>query len=65
MPGFIDPASTRSVTLQLSMLGTAAVVAASIVHSTIVIAADQSGRWIVDNRIRSIIQRTLSAILAL
>ncbi|WIG53115.1 MAG: hypothetical protein OJF48_004035 [Afipia sp.] len=47
------------------MLGTAAVVVASIVHSTIVIAADQSGRWIADNRIRSIIRRTLSAILGL
>lgn len=65
VPGFIDPASTRSVALQLSMLGTAAVVVASIVHSTIVIAADQSGRWIADNRIRSIIRRTLSAILGL
>lgn len=65
VPGFIDPTSTRSVTLQLAMLGTAAVAVASIVHSTIVIAADQSGRWIADNRMRSIIRRTLSAILAL
>lgn len=65
VPGFIDPASTRSVTLQLAMLGTAAVAVASIVHSTIVIAADQSGRWIADNRMRSVIRRTLSAILAL
>jgi threonine/homoserine/homoserine lactone efflux protein len=65
VPGFINPASTQSVTLQLAMLGTVAVAVASIVHSAIVIAADQSGRWIADNRMRSVIRRTLSAMLAL
>ena len=65
VPGFVDPASTQSIALQLATLGTVAVAVASIVHSAIVIAADQSGRWIADSRMRSIIRRTLSAIFAL
>ncbi len=65
VPSFIDPASTQAVALQLATLGTIAVAVASIVHSGIVIAADQSGRWIADNRMRGLIRRTLSAILAL
>ena len=65
VPGFIDPVSARSVALQLATLGTVAVGIASIVHSAIVIAADQSGRWVTDSRPRSMIRRTLSAILAL
>jgi threonine/homoserine/homoserine lactone efflux protein len=65
VPGFIDPASTRSVALQLAALGAVAVAVASIVHSVIVIAADQSGRWISDDLMRSAVRRSLSAILAL
>jgi threonine/homoserine/homoserine lactone efflux protein len=65
VPGFIDPASARPVPLQLATLGTVAVAVASIVHSAIVIAADQSGRWVADSRPRSMIRRALSAILAL
>lgn len=65
VPGFIDPASSRSIPFQLATLGSVAVAVASIVHSTIVIAADQSGQWIADDGMRSKIQRTLSAILAL
>lgn len=65
VPGFIDPASTRSVAVQLAILGTVAVAVASMVHLAIVIAADQSGRWIADDRKRGIVRRTLSAILAL
>lgn len=65
VPGFINSASTRPVALQLITLGTVAVAVASLVHSVIVIAADQSGRWIADGRTRSMIRRTLSAILAL
>lgn len=65
VPGFIDPASTRSAAVQLAILGTVAVAVASMVHLAIVIAADQSGRWIADDRKRGIVRRTLSAILAL
>lgn len=65
VPGFIDPASARSVAGQLAILGTVAVAVASLVHSVIVIAADQSGRWIANNRMRCIVRRALSAILAL
>lgn len=65
VPSFIDPASRQAVALQLATLGTIAVAVASIVHSGIVIAADQSGRWIADNRMRGLIRRTLSAIVAL
>ncbi len=65
VPGFIDPASTRSVAVQLAILGTVAVAVASIVHSAIVIAVDQSSRWIADNRMHSIVRRALSATLAL
>ncbi|MDO8978827.1 MAG: LysE family translocator [Afipia sp.] len=65
VPSFIDAASTQAVALQLATLGTIAVAVASIVHSGTVIAADQSGRWIADNRMRGLIRRTLSAILAL
>jgi len=65
LPSFINPVSARSISFQLAVLGMVAIVIASIVHSGIVIAADQSGRWISDDRMRDRIRQSLSVVLSL